>query len=364
MGKFSDILKRNWIYAILLFMLVAVNVMAISYSLGIRSAGNTVSGLSDDSGIEESKVSSEQKKMFDPEEIKNREAKIQAIAHENPQLYFFLAAINLSILFVILLGIIIDVAVLVRRHRGEKLDIRLAVTEEPAWAVADVFRAVIIFVFAGYVFAFIQAFASGIFPVLRNPNLRMVSETASMNIAGIGVIWFFVFRKYSQGASAIGFARASGVKIVLTAVTGYLAIIPVFTGITVLTFFFIRAINYEPPLQPIVEVFMEEKGAGVLWMSTLFAAIFGPIAEEVFFRGFMYPAVKKKWGVIAGILGTSVIFSLLHAHIVGFLPILALGVLLAYLYEKTGSLLVPMAVHMMHNMGMVVMVFLMRAVGN
>ena len=184
-----------------------------------------------------------------------------------------------------------------------------------------------------------------------------------MNIAGIAVIFHFVFRKYAQSASAIGLSRVNAGKVFLTAVTGYAAIVPILVGIMLLTFLFVKSIKYEPPMQPILEVFIEEKKASVLWLSTIFAAVFGPVAEELFFRGFMYPAVKKKWGITAAILGTAIIFSFLHSHIVGFLPIMVLGIFLAYLYEKTGSLFVPIVVHVAHNTAMVAMVFLVRAVG-
>jgi membrane protease YdiL (CAAX protease family) len=60
---------------------------------------------------------------------------------------------------------------------------------------------------------------------------------------------------------------------------------------------------------------------------------------------------------------TSAVFASLHAHWVGFLPILALGLLLVYLFEKTGSLVPSMVVHMMHNVGMVVLVFVVRSIG-
>ena len=125
----------------------------------------------------------------------------------------------------------------------------------------------------------------------------------------------------------------------------------------------IKRTGYEPPVQPIVGVLLEERDTSILWMSAFFAAVFGPVAEEIFFRGFMYPAVKEKWGKTAGIIGTSVIFSFLHVHVVGVLPIIALGVFLAYLYEKTGTLLVPIAVHIIHNVSMVILVFLVRGVG-
>jgi len=76
----------------------------------------------------------------------------------------------------------------------------------------------------------------------------------------------------------------------------------------------------------------------------------------------MYPALKKKIGITASIVCTSCIFGILHAHMVGFLPIVLLGILLAYLYEKTGSLVPSIFVHITHNVGMLVLVFVVKAI--
>ena len=43
------------------------------------------------------------------------------------------------------------------------------------------------------------------------------------------------------------------------------------------------------------------------------------------------------------------LFALVHSNAVGFLPIMVLGCLLAHLYERTGSLASPLAIHVLHN---------------
>jgi membrane protease YdiL (CAAX protease family) len=105
---------------------------------------------------------------------------------------------------------------------------------------------------------------------------------------------------------------------------------------------------------------MEEKRSGILLFLTIFVAVFGPIAEEMFFRGFMYSAIKKRLGVLSAALLSAAIFSSLHTNIVGFLPIMTLGVLLAYLYETTGSLVASMTVHIVHNSIMIGFVFFIK----
>ena len=46
---------------------------------------------------------------------------------------------------------------------------------------------------------------------------------------------------------------------------------------------------------------------------------------------------------------SSVFFAVIHYNQFAFLPIFILGLSLAYLYEKRGSLLAPIALHIIHN---------------
>ena len=72
----------------------------------------------------------------------------------------------------------------------------------------------------------------------------------------------------------------------------------------------------------------------------------GPYVEEVFFRGLLMERISLVWNPTAGIIVTSLIFGLGHAA-----PINAFvfGVVMCLLYIKTGSLLVPIAVHSLNN---------------
>ncbi len=80
-----------------------------------------------------------------------------------------------------------------------------------------------------------------------------------------------------------------------------------------------------------------------------FVVIIVPVFEEILFRAFLQSAikgyVKNPW---TSILLTSVIFSLLHPWM--HMPaLLALSVCLGYAYEKSGSLLRPIFIHLLFN---------------
>ena len=79
------------------------------------------------------------------------------------------------------------------------------------------------------------------------------------------------------------------------------------------------------------------------------AAVAGPLVEEIFFRGFLYPAFKNRLGAGGAIFLSAALFSALHFNLSGWIPIMGLGILLAWSYEKTGKLMVPVLIHCFHN---------------
>ncbi len=123
----------------------------------------------------------------------------------------------------------------------------------------------------------------------------------------------------------------------------------------------IRLTGWEPTPQPVFELLYGETRPSVMWYAMWLVVLLGPIVEELFFRGLAYTALKRRLGIGWAMVLSAFVFSLLHLDPVGFVPIMVLGVLLAYLYERTGSLVTPMVVHVVHNSLMVGIVYLVRA---
>ena len=86
----------------------------------------------------------------------------------------------------------------------------------------------------------------------------------------------------------------------------------------------------------------------IAWLLVLLCVLV-PIGEEVFFRGFIYGTLRR-WGWVWAVILSSVLFAAVHLQVVHFLPILLLGVALAALYHRTGSLVASMAVHGVNNL--------------
>lgn len=86
--------------------------------------------------------------------------------------------------------------------------------------------------------------------------------------------------------------------------------------------------------------------AAVFAVLTLIAA---PIVEELFFRR-MLCDVLKKWGWRTAILMSALLYALFHANISQFFYSFGLGLVLAYVYLRTGKLRYPLIIHIIFNL--------------
>jgi membrane protease YdiL (CAAX protease family) len=74
-----------------------------------------------------------------------------------------------------------------------------------------------------------------------------------------------------------------------------------------------------------------------------------PLGEELFFRGFALPALRRSWGPLAAVVVSGVLFSLLHMDAVGFVGLMEIGMLLAALRWWSGSLWAAVIGHAANN---------------
>ncbi len=79
-------------------------------------------------------------------------------------------------------------------------------------------------------------------------------------------------------------------------------------------------------------------------------AIVTPIAEELLFRGYILDSIKRMHGDWPAIIGSALLFALIHFNLFGMVPIIMAGVIYGWLRIKTGSLLPSIACHMMWNL--------------
>jgi membrane protease YdiL (CAAX protease family) len=106
-----------------------------------------------------------------------------------------------------------------------------------------------------------------------------------------------------------------------------------------------------PPNAPILEMLKDKVVAA---MFVVFGVTVAPFAEELYFRGLLYPALQSRVGTAASVLITSLFFAVIHASQVanslGPVGILLIvGLLLTIIRARTGSLAASFLFHVAYN---------------
>jgi membrane protease YdiL (CAAX protease family) len=109
-------------------------------------------------------------------------------------------------------------------------------------------------------------------------------------------------------------------------------------------------------LQPDQEDIGGELGVGnpsivIAVLAVVMIVGLAPVAEELFFRGFLFAGLRTRWSLWPAALTSGLIFGLVHAPtgITTVVPLAALGIALCWLYNRTGSLWPCVIAHMINN---------------
>jgi len=99
------------------------------------------------------------------------------------------------------------------------------------------------------------------------------------------------------------------------------------------------------------------------FVTLLGVGFLAPVAEELFFRGFLYTALRQRLGLAAAVMISSLVFALGHIDALGVVAAsFVMGIAIALAYEYTRSLWVAIAIHVFNNSLAVALVFLLLLV--
>jgi uncharacterized protein len=75
-----------------------------------------------------------------------------------------------------------------------------------------------------------------------------------------------------------------------------------------------------------------------------------PFAEEIFFRGFLFGSLRGRLRFLPAAAISGAVFALFHLQPLLIAVMVFVGIALAYLYDRRGSLAVPIAAHAIFNL--------------
>jgi uncharacterized protein len=154
-----------------------------------------------------------------------------------------------------------------------------------------------------------------------------------------------------QVANEDGFARPGALGLgpslrapVSTAVIGYLAYLGCAIVISAL---------FEPKQEDITRELGVDEGVLGAIAAFFLIVIAAPVAEEIFFRGFMFAGIRSHGSFVIAALVSSGVWGLFHYTGEGSWPVVLqlslFGVILCAVYERTGSIRPAIALHMLNN---------------
>jgi len=215
-------------------------------------------------------------------------------------------------------------------------------SSETPWGITDVVFVYFCVFILSIIFAGILLYTN----IDINRNVYSVVFQTLLSLSILGLIYVIVTKKYE-----VPFKQAFGISF--SKIPSFLnqgifvtAIIVVTTTIIGLIFTQIIGTENKSP-------YMDMPGEKFRWL-TLFAIFFAPIVEEIFFRGFMQPAIVKKTGTVFGILITALIFGVSHTQYMNFgaaiFSVTAIGLILGITRHKTGSVMPGIFAHFFNNL--------------
>lgn len=127
------------------------------------------------------------------------------------------------------------------------------------------------------------------------------------------------------------------------------AVLPVALGLNKLSQMAIELFVPEATPQPTLQVLQIAVSLPRRICFAFSAIVLAPLVEELLFRGIAYRVIRDRGYPRLALAVSAVLFGLIHVNLMTFLPLTLFAVVLGVLYERTGTLLAPIAAHALFN---------------
>jgi uncharacterized protein len=192
------------------------------------------------------------------------------------------------------------------------------------------------------------------------PTVSLSIALASLESAAlIGCVYFIGMRRRNVSWLEMGLRPVS---------TGWLIATLFLTGIAIpitglITLLVMLALGL-PLENPQIEFLLPEGlSASQALIMFFLVGLAVPFAEELLFRGVLYPLLRQRWGVWVAVVLSSILFGLVHGEIAIGLTAFMLGILLASVYEFSGSLWTSILIHAVNNGSKIALLYLLIKLG-
>ncbi|MEK7448482.1 MAG: CPBP family intramembrane glutamic endopeptidase, partial [Planctomycetota bacterium] len=222
------------------------------------------------------------------------------------------------------------------------------------WTLGDVLKSVAVFILLSF---FIRAIITAVL-TLAPPSRKLIAvhrldfHLGSQIITEFLLILFCIYLVVEvRGGSLaqLGLTSSHFFKNIFRGFSGYVIAAPVLVVMLIFSNLLVERFGEPPDIKIIMEFLSPQYGFRHVLSGFLMIAVIAPVAEEIFFRGFLQGALRRRLSFWPAIIISALFFALLHFRFAAGPFLFTFGLLLGYLYEKTQSLIPVITVHLVHN---------------
>jgi membrane protease YdiL (CAAX protease family) len=230
------------------------------------------------------------------------------------------------------------------------------------WKFEHLLRRLLVLVVCLYPGLFLAVWLQKVAGPSVTPNSVGSTLLATLSFQGAALVLIAIFLRQQQVSwnEAFGFTNRWGYALLFGLIAGAF-FLQVGWRLQEVCFQLITRFSQSPTLseeqQPVQVLRIASSVTDRIALGSV-TILLAPVAEELLFRGILYPWIKKAGFPNIAFWGTAVLFAAIHTNLVAFLPLFVLAVILTLLYEFTNNLLAPITAHAVFNATNFVMLYL------
>lgn len=169
-----------------------------------------------------------------------------------------------------------------------------------------------------------------------------------LSLAGFTLLW--VGLRHRQSLPALGLASFRPVRDFLLGVAGGAGLFALTVLVVAPAIYAIISLFTGTPVQtPPQEILPLSPSRGQVMLAAAVVVVLAPLGEELFFRGLLFGALRRRFRFPGAAVISAVAFALFHIAPLLMPLMFFVGIGLAFIYERRGSLMGPIAAHAAFN---------------
>jgi membrane protease YdiL (CAAX protease family) len=183
---------------------------------------------------------------------------------------------------------------------------------------------------------------------IKNPTISMLLGILAFQGMALVLVHFFLRDHHTGWAEGFGFRTNPGLAVFMGIVVG-LIVLPLTLYLDKVCISVLEHFRFHPQPQETVVVLQNTEGWQNRLVMGIATIVIAPVAEEILFRGILYPFIKRAGYPRLAWWITALVFAGVHLDLPTFVPLAFLALVLIWLYEHTGNLLACIVTHSLFN---------------